>query len=257
MSLTVLICNEVIQTPPVRSSHNIFTSRFYFWNFRTDLLNPQWSYMLALERGWIPKGDLNDERIINSCHREDTGAFVCEANRDASEETVRKGMDYALGEEGKSSKYIYKLHDDDLYEEADTIFGEFWNEHRAQGATCDFGGAGSLSEKNKTHSEDYYTDDYYNVMEINEFPVWKIVLFSILGALVGGLTGFTLAMKLSPKFNHAVRSSMMLRPVTSSRVFRQSFGNLIEPGFTSLDDENQQAFVSAMEGLKAEASSGT
>lgn len=208
---------------------------FYFWNFRTDLYNPQWSYMLALERGWIPKGNLNDERILNSCHREDEGAFVCQANRDAPEDTVRSGMNYALGEEDKDPKYIYKLHDDDLYDEADTVFGEFWEAHRGEGATCDFGGAATLAEQNKTHTDEYYSDDYYNVLEINEFPVWKIVLISIFGVVVGGLTGFTLAMKLSPRFNRAVRSSVMLRPVTSSRVFRQSFGNLLEPGFVGLD----------------------
>mmetsp|Transcript_30668 Transcript_30668/g.74066 ORF Transcript_30668/g.74066 Transcript_30668/m.74066 type:complete len:722 (-) Transcript_30668:211-2376(-) len=212
---------------------------FYFWNFRTDLYNPQWSYMLALERGWIPKGNLNDERIINSCDREDTGAFVCQANRDAPEKSIRGGVGYALGEEGKSAEYIDSLHDDDLYDEADLIFSEFWDARRGQGATCDFGGAAILAEQNKTHSEDYYTDDYFNVMEVQVFPVWKIVLFSVLGALVGGLAGFAIAMKLSPKFNRKVRSSMMLRPVTSSRAFRQSFGNFIEPGFVGLqiDDE--------------------
>jgi len=211
---------------------------FYFWNFRTDLYEPQWSYMLALERGWIPKGNLNDERIMNSCHREDAGAFVCMANRDAPEDSVRGGMAYALEEEGKSSKYLDKLHGDDLYDEADTIYAEFWNAHRGQGATCDFGGAATLQEENKTRTEDYYTDDYYNVMEIHTFPVWKIVLLGITGLLVGGLAGFTLAMKMSPKFNRAVRSSVMLRPVTSSKVFRQSFGNLIDVGYTglSIDD---------------------
>ena len=210
---------------------------FYFWNFRTDLYNPQWSYMLALERGWIPKGDLNDERILNSCHKEDAGEFVCEANRDAPEDTVRSGMTYALGEEDKSAKYIDKLHDDDLYDEADTIFSEFWNSHRGEGATCDFGGAAMLAEENKTHTEDYYTDDYYNVTEVNEFPIWKIIVLALAGLLVGGFAGFTLAMKLNPRFNRAVRSSTMLRPVTSSKVFRQSFGNLLEPGFHQLDYE--------------------
>eukprot|EP00571_Detonula_confervacea_P005164 CAMPEP_0172326904 /NCGR_PEP_ID=MMETSP1058-20130122/57965_1 /TAXON_ID=83371 /ORGANISM="Detonula confervacea, Strain CCMP 353" /LENGTH=709 /DNA_ID=CAMNT_0013043807 /DNA_START=43 /DNA_END=2172 /DNA_ORIENTATION=- len=208
---------------------------FYFWNFRTDLYNPQWSYMLALERGWIPKGNLNDEQIMNSCHREDEGLFICEANRGAPENTVKSGMAYALGEEGKSAKYIDSLHDDDLYDEATIVFSEFWESHRGAGATCDFGGAAVLAEQNKTHTEDYFTDDYFNVVEVNEFPVWKIVLFGIAAVSVGGLTGFLFAMRLSPKFNRAVRSSVMLRPVTSSRVFRQSFGSLLEPGFVGLD----------------------
>jgi hypothetical protein len=194
------------------------------------IYNPQWSYLLALERGWIPKGDLNDERIINSCHREDVGAFVCEANREAPEETVRNGMKYALGEGKKDSEYIYKLGGEQLYSEGDTVFDEFWKAHRAQGGTCDFGGGAILREENVTHSNDYYTDDYYNAVEKNEFAMWKIVLLVVMGVLVGSLTGFFLAMKLSPKFSRRVRSSVMLRPVTSSRVFRQSFGNLLEPG---------------------------
>ncbi|KAL7547022.1 hypothetical protein ACHAWF_010338 [Thalassiosira exigua] len=212
---------------------------FYFWNFRTDLYNPQWSYMLALERGWIPKGNLNDEKITNSCHREDTGAFVCEANRGAPEDAVRNGMQYALEEEDKDSSYISGLEGENLYEEADTVFDAFWNAHRARGATCDFGGAATLAEVNKTHTEDFFTDDYFNVLEVNEFPAWKIVVYSILGVIVGGLAGFTAAMKMSPKFSRAVRSTQMLRPVTSSRVFRQSFGNLIEAGFTGIDNDNR------------------
>ena len=210
---------------------------FYFWNFRTDLYNPQWSYMLALQRGWIPQGNLNDERILNSCHREDEGAYICESNRDAPPDTIKNRLKYALGEEGKSAKYIDKLSDDGLYDEADEVFDEFWSSRRASGATCDFGGAGTLKEENKTHTEDYYTDDYYNFVEVSTYPVWKIATISICGALIGCAVGFWAAMKLNPKFSRAVRSSQMLRPVTSSRVFRQSFGNLLEPGFVGLDLE--------------------
>jgi H+/Cl- antiporter ClcA len=71
-------------------------------------------------------------------------------------------------------------------------------------------------------------------LEVNEFPVWKIVLFAVLGVALGGLAGFTIAMKTSPRFSRAVRSSQMLRPVTSSRVFRQSFGNLMDAGFEEI-----------------------
>lgn len=201
---------------------------FYFWNFRTDLYNPQWSYLLALERGWIPKGDLNDERIINSCHREDVGAFVCEANREAPEEAVRSGISYALGEEKKDTDYVDKLVGEPLYSEGDTVFDEFWRSHRASGATCDFGGAAILAEENVTHTTDYYTDDYYNAVEVKQFATWKIVLLVVIGTLVGTLTGFALAMKLSPRFNRRVRSSTLLMPVTRSSVFRKSFGNIAD-----------------------------
>jgi hypothetical protein len=64
--------------------------------------------------------------------------------------------------------------------------------------------------------------------------VWKIVLFAVLGVIVGGMAGFTIAMKISPRFNRAVRSSVMLRPVTSSRVFRKSFGNPMDVGFEEI-----------------------
>lgn len=138
---------------------------FYFWNFRTDLNNPQWSYMLALERGWIPKGNLNDDFIAQACEREDEGAFVCNSNRDAPEATVKNGMGYALGQEEKDKSYLDAMSGDELYDEADEVFNEFWQAHRSEGATCDFGGAALLSEVNKTHTEDYYnTDDFYNVV---------------------------------------------------------------------------------------------
>lgn len=208
---------------------------FYFWNFRTDLYEPQWSYMLALERGWIPKGNLNDDAITHACDREDEGSFACNANRDAPEATIKGGMGYALSEQDKDASYLDSMSGDELYDEADEVFNDFWQAHRAQGATCDFGGAALLSAVNVTRTEDYYnTDDFYNVLEINEFPVWKIILFSVLGIVIGGLAGFYLAMKFSPKFNRAVRQSVMLRPITSSNAFRRSFGNLIEPGFETL-----------------------
>jgi len=95
-----------------------------------------------------------------------------------------------------------------------------------------------LAETNKTHSEDYYTDDYYNVVEVNTFPFWKIIAITVAGVLVGSFVGFSLAMRFSPKFNRRVRSSAMLRPMTSSRVFRKSFGNPIELGYTGLDIDN-------------------
>jgi glucan 1,3-beta-glucosidase len=138
---------------------------FYFWNFRTDLNNPQWSYMLALERGWIPKGNLNDESITNACEREDEGAFLCNANRDAPEGTIKNGMGYALGQEEKDATYLDSMTGDELFDEADEVFNDFWQAHRSEGATCDFGGAAMLAEVNKTHTEDYYnTDDFYNVV---------------------------------------------------------------------------------------------
>ena len=212
---------------------------FYFWNFRTDLYNPQWSYLLALERGWIPKGNLNDERIINSCHREDKGAFICESNREASEETVVNGIKYALGEEKKDIKYIYKLKGEQLYSEGDAVFNNFWFSHRALGATCDFGGAALLREENATHTDEYYSDDYYNAEVINEFSMWKIAALVVIGICFGSFTGFVVAMKLSPNFSRKVRSSAvlhssMLKPVTSSSLFRHSFGNLLDPGYSGI-----------------------
>lgn len=46
---------------------------FYFWNFRTDLYEPQWSYMAALDRGWMPRGNLDDEGVKTACLHEDQG----------------------------------------------------------------------------------------------------------------------------------------------------------------------------------------
>ncbi len=61
---------------------------FYFWNFRTDLYEPRWSFMLALEKGWIPKYDLTDDAIVNTCQTDKDGFYLDDPKTNELEEAV-------------------------------------------------------------------------------------------------------------------------------------------------------------------------
>mmetsp|Transcript_27909 Transcript_27909/g.41146 ORF Transcript_27909/g.41146 Transcript_27909/m.41146 type:complete len:713 (-) Transcript_27909:426-2564(-) len=187
---------------------------FYFWNFRTELDTPQWSYMLALERGWISKGNLNDDRILHACHKEDEGLFVCMSTRQ-TESSTKGGMKYALGVEGVNSTYVDSLSGDALFDAADIVFSKFWEEHKGEGATCDFGGAAQLQEFNKTYDDD---DDYYKDDDAHYFTKEEartsLLILTTFGILVGGCFGFLMAMAFNEKFSNKVSRSSVVRRVT-------------------------------------------
>ena len=60
----------------------------YFWNFRTELNEPDWSYILALEKGWIPKADSDTNKTTNACFKEENGGYLCVAKRDQDESKI-------------------------------------------------------------------------------------------------------------------------------------------------------------------------
>mmetsp|Transcript_19787 Transcript_19787/g.63636 ORF Transcript_19787/g.63636 Transcript_19787/m.63636 type:complete len:746 (-) Transcript_19787:112-2349(-) len=198
---------------------------FYFWNFRTEL-EDQWSYLRAVDRGWIPRNLANlQAEVAGACEDEDVhcrskpsasleavleaakfadpeqaarldelalddpaalrreadvlfdhywithrndktkgdkknssvqiacdfdGAasltktpYKCLARR-VEEKATRDGMAYCVGFDEDATRQFHSLHGDDLYDEADKIFDNYWAAHRYQGATCDFGGGATL-----------------------------------------------------------------------------------------------------------------
>lgn len=197
---------------------------FYFWNFRTDLYEPQWSYMAALDRGWIPKGNLNGEAIQNACVREDENAFHCVLKKGQIDKTIHKAVAYIFKHENRTkdpaSQKILSLTGKDLEDAARTEIGDFFESHRLQGATCDFGGIAMLLEENRTLSDDdavYMTDDEY-FSEKYEGP--KIWILAVAGAglvIAGILFGFSFAMHHSSKFNKQIRESSAFLPLALSK----------------------------------------
>lgn len=202
---------------------------FYFWNFRTDLYEPHWSYMAALDRGWIPKGNLNDPKIMNACRKEDNGEFKCVAKHGQLESSVRNGAKYCLEEEGNNqTTYIDNLSGKELLDEATKLFGEFWEKRRTMGATCDFGGVAALVELNRTlPDDDAYElfgddDEYFGKIYGSEANLGLIFGTVLIAAVVGGCVGFVVAMNVNKGFNRKVRQSSMFQRMSTVPAVRKS-----------------------------------
>ena len=234
---------------------------FYFWNFRTDLNNPQWSYMLALERGWIPKGNLGEDKILNACHAEDSGLFRCILKKHIPDQPIIDAIHYINDVTANSSitpsqRAIESMTGKELRVNAGPIVDLFFQNGRGSGVTCDFGGIGVLVEENSTISEDdddddinkmihngiFDDDEYYTTVVINTGLGWVyITIYIILGTLVGSAIGFLVAMRMSKKFNKAVRKSTFfqqkLSPILSNNeLLRKSLA--LPPLRESLEELN-------------------
>ena len=194
---------------------------YYFWNFRTDLPEPGWSYMLATERGWIPTGTLNSDHIHSACSREENGEFVCVVRREASEVYVRKSVEYCLKEMGQDTSNIENLHGEALFDEADVVYNTFWKENLLNGATCDFSGTAELRYSESVANDDEFDDDWTDDSEkiIGGVSTFNALVMVIIGSLAGGFIGFSIAMKTSKRFNLAVRRSFLPKSLQNSKVF--------------------------------------
>jgi glucan 1,3-beta-glucosidase len=135
------------------NSFSGFGHGFYFWNFRTDVYEPDWSYMAALERGWIPDGNLNDESITNACVKEDNGLYECIAKSGQLDSALQGNIEFVLKAQGPSTdlinvtivngavdtSFLTNMTGSNLTDLADRAYNEYWQKHRVTGATCDFG----------------------------------------------------------------------------------------------------------------------
>ncbi len=223
-----------------------FGHGFYFWNFRTDLDEPHWSYMLALDRGWIPKGNLNDPKIVNACHNEDNGLYVCISKRNQLEGNIKKGIEYVLKTDGKtidgetelllnckaaditilSNTTLNNMSGDKLFEVADCAYNFYWDKHRLEGATCDFGGSAALVEVNATYSDDDDSIKYPDGIIIDLKAVELAGIIGV-GIFLGAFIGFAVAMRCNKGFNRTVSHSGLGQTMKKNPLLRRSFG-----GFT-------------------------
>lgn len=232
---------------------------FYFWNFRTDLYEPHWSYMLALERGWIPKGNLNDDEIVNACHKEDNGLYLCIARRDQLDSNIKKGIAYILesvASEGSAqiscnttislnqttvvdNVTLANMTGDELYAAADCAYNFFWSRHRAEGVTCDFGGTATLVEVNFTS---YDTDDGETVDEhvskgnkgLTHVEVATLAGLIGVGIVLGAFIGFAIAMRCSKSFNSRVSHSTLGKTMKKNPLLRRSFGGFYSDDYMEI-----------------------
>jgi len=216
---------------------------FYFWNFRTDLYEPDWSYMQAMERGWIPKGNLHDDKIRTACAREDQGEFKCILKHNVQEESVKGALEYIFYMEKKNGDNIDNPIDEfeimnktgsDFFKAAEPVMSAYFEEYKSSGATCDFGGVAMLVEENRTISDDDslgWNDEYLYRTVYRGPSTLTIILLVALATLLGSFLGFLLAMRLSKRFNKRVRESRIFRPLAAST------NTLIRKSFALPDDD--------------------
>lgn len=208
---------------------------FYFWNFRTDLEEPQWSYMLALERGWIPKGDLNADRIKYACEVEDQGYFKCVLKRDIPDQNILRSIKFIIDEKNATGtltddeKNIMDMKGKDLQHLASDMIGEYFESHRSIGMTCDFGGIAFLVEENRTITDDdsivFDDDEYQPVIIYRGLDPLVITLIVLVAVVIGSIGGFFIAMHANKKFNEKVKKSTIFRSISrsSNPMIRRSF----------------------------------
>jgi hypothetical protein len=208
---------------------------FYFWNFRTDLEEPQWSYMLALERGWIPKGDLNADKIQHACDAEDQGFFKCVLKRGIPDQNILRSIMFIVEEKNATGtlvgpeKHILDMSGKELQTTANNMIGQYFEDHRSVGMTCDFGGIAFLVEENRTITDDdsiHFDDDEYQPEVVYRGPdSLMITLIVLVAVVVGSIGGFIIAMHANKKFNEKVKTSTMFRSISrsSNPMIRSSF----------------------------------
>lgn len=169
---------------------------------------------------------------MNACVAEDRFEYKCILKRDATESAVRSAVEYLLDEKNKTAgdeEYeVLDLEGSKFIEQAGPLITDFFETHRAQGATCDFGGITMLTEINRTITDDDFLgwdDDEYRVVIYEGPSVWAIVLIALLSVIVGSIGGFIIAMHQNKKFNKQVRESKLFRRVNSSTnsLVRRSF----------------------------------
>ena len=221
---------------------------FYFWNFRTDLYDPQWSYLLALELGYIPKGDLNAEKIWRACDKEDSSEIKCIVNRKSPEKNVKDALAYIYNVENKTQTerdIVKNMTGPELYTTASSAFARFFEKARHEGATCDSGGAGQLVEVDRLNRtiDDSYDDDEYFVSYSEEQPVvWNIVLVVASTTFALTIAVFIAAMRISQSFNKTVRNASFFRPITRSR------SHLLRSTLNLPDSEGYEEIPSSFQG---------
>jgi len=126
---------------------------WYFWNFKNEM-DPTWDFIKAVEYGWIPKDVMKqNDKILNACEKEDKGEFICTAKRGVHVADLEGSYKWACGADPKMNCAEINATYSNILERCDAAFDKYWHLHRSEGATCDFGGAGTLKMVNKKEGD--------------------------------------------------------------------------------------------------------
>ena len=114
---------------------------FYFWNFKNEL-DAKWDFLRAAQNGWLNLKDTDS--IRNACVKEDNGEYICRAKRGVHTQDLYSGLNWICTQPGMDCSHMNSTFPD-LLTRCDHFFTSYWQQNRAKGATCDFGGAASLA----------------------------------------------------------------------------------------------------------------
>jgi len=221
---------------------------FYFWNFRTDLEEPDWSYLLALERGWIPQGNLNNDPMIqNACRSEDNNDYICKLKRDLPDETIRGAVEWILDQKNETAtdfeNSVMDMSGDELDKAGNDIISDFFNKNKLAGVTCDFGGIAMLVEEDFEPTDDDFVDwdvAYFGKPVNTGSNWWQMTLIIVFGILFGSAGGFIIGMRYNKGFNQYVAKSSMGKRMTQSIVIKNtlSLSDLAGLDFDDIEEED-------------------
>jgi hypothetical protein len=210
---------------------------YFFWNFRTDLYEPQWSYLEAVKRGWIPKGAAEQlgAATYMACDKEDKGDFNCVLKGGQLEKNIHNACAYIMNIENATEAQMWlvgNLSGSALENTANNMIGAAFRRYRHVGVTCDFGGIALLVEGNKTTIAATDRDkDYYTTIVSNNgngkynFNTVTIVLAILVVGLLGGTVGFGMALRFSPALRERVRShASLMMPIADNPIVRSISG---------------------------------
>lgn len=129
---------------------------FYFWNFRTELFEPQWSFMEAVDRGWIPVA--NDKSISKACQKEESDSgYKCVLKSTQIDRRMMDAVRWIFESEHRTgtpeAQRILALSGEKLRKATEQEVYQYYVQHHKEGGTCDFGGIAML------------VDDSFNTLE--------------------------------------------------------------------------------------------
>lgn len=110
-----------------------------------------------MDRGWIPKGSLHDSKLKQACIREDDGDYKCVLKRGQLDKNVIVALVFVFDADNidnPSSQSMLKLTGADLETAARPVISDYFDQHRHEGITCDFGGIALLVESTRAITDD-------------------------------------------------------------------------------------------------------
>lgn len=147
-------------------------------------------------------------------------AYNCYLKRDIPENNIKESVGYILGQKGNAAtddeKSIMDMSGEELYDNANDLISDYFQKHKLEGGTCDFGGIAVLIEVNKTIDEDFIDWDvaFFGQATYGGPSLSQLCMLVFFGILLGTGAGFIIGMRYNKKFNKMVRQSTFGRRMT-------------------------------------------